>query len=87
MASITIFFIKTYQFLLSPDQGILFPQRVRVCKFYPSCSAYAVKSLQIHGFFRGLFYAVRRVTRCHPWAEGGYDNPPPLAAECKISNF
>ena len=47
------------------------------CKFYPSCSSYAVTALTRHGALRGAWLAVRRVLRCHPWAAGGVDDVPP----------
>jgi putative membrane protein insertion efficiency factor len=47
------------------------------CRYYPSCSAYAVLALQRHGVLRGSWLAVRRLLRCHPWAAGGIDDVPP----------
>jgi hypothetical protein len=48
----------------------------RSCRFHPSCSEYAVEALERHGAFKGLWLAVRRVGRCHPWHPGGYDPVP-----------
>ncbi|HEY8770863.1 MAG TPA: membrane protein insertion efficiency factor YidD [Thermoleophilaceae bacterium] len=47
------------------------------CRFYPSCSAYAVEALAEHGAARGAWLATRRVSRCHPWHAGGLDPVPP----------
>jgi putative membrane protein insertion efficiency factor len=47
------------------------------CRFYPSCSAYAVTAIRTHGALRGSWLAVRRVGRCHPWNPGGIDPVPP----------
>ena len=47
------------------------------CRFYPSCSAYAVRALEIHGPVLGLYLAIRRLLRCHPWTPGGIDQVPP----------
>lgn len=47
------------------------------CRFYPSCSEYAVGALRTHGAIRGLWLAVRRLARCHPFNPGGYDPVPP----------
>lgn len=47
------------------------------CRYYPSCSAYAVGALQTHGAAKGTALAVARVCRCHPWAAGGIDRVPP----------
>jgi putative membrane protein insertion efficiency factor len=62
--------IRVYQLLISPLLG---PR----CRFYPSCSSYAVEALQRHGALRGSWLAVRRLGRCHPWNPGGPDPVPP----------
>jgi putative membrane protein insertion efficiency factor len=62
--------IRAYQLLVSPLLG---PR----CRFYPSCSAYAVQALRTHGPLRGTLLAVRRLLRCHPWNPGGIDPVPP----------
>jgi hypothetical protein len=62
--------IRAYQLLVSPLLG---PR----CRFYPSCSAYAVQALTTHGPLRGSWLAVRRLLRCHPWNPGGIDPVPP----------
>ena len=46
------------------------------CRFYPSCSAYALEALARHGAFRGSWLAARRLGRCHPWNPGGIDHVP-----------
>lgn len=61
--------IKGYQWVLSPWLG-------GNCRFYPSCSHYAVDALRSHGLLRGGWLAIRRLTKCHPWHEGGYDPVP-----------
>ncbi len=53
------------------------PLRASRCRFYPSCSTYAVEALREHGALRGLWLAVLRVLRCHPWNLGGLDPVPP----------
>jgi uncharacterized protein len=50
-----------------------------VCKYYPSCSAYAVGAVQQHGVVKGVALAALRLARCHPWAAGGIDDVPPHA--------
>ncbi|WP_405374568.1 MULTISPECIES: membrane protein insertion efficiency factor YidD [unclassified Microbacterium] len=48
-----------------------------VCKYYPSCSAYALGAVQQHGALKGSALAAARVLRCHPWAAGGIDDVAP----------
>lgn len=64
-----VFFVRCYQRFLSP----LLPAS---CRFYPSCSAYAVTALQRHGALRGSLLTIRRLSRCHPWSAGGVDHVP-----------
>jgi uncharacterized protein len=58
--------VRVYQLLVSP----LLPAR---CKFYPSCSQYALDALREHGFLRGLVLSGWRLLRCNPWSHGGVD--------------
>lgn len=46
------------------------------CRYYPSCSTYAVEALRVHGPARGSWLATRRLLRCHPWSPGGIDHIP-----------
>jgi hypothetical protein len=62
--------IRVYQLVISP----LTPPS---CRYYPSCSTYAVVALRRHGLLRGGWLAVRRLARCHPWTPGGVDDVPP----------
>lgn len=70
MRILLIWLLRAYRFAISPLYG-------QVCRYYPTCSAYALEAVQKHGSFKGVWLAVRRVCRCHPWAAGGYD-PVPL---------
>lgn len=69
MSRILIFILRAYQAFLSP----LMPGG---CKFYPSCSHYAVEAVQTHGALRGAWLAALRVLRCRPFARGGFDPVP-----------
>ena len=62
--------IRLYQWTLSPYLG-------RSCRFYPTCSNYALEAIEIHGTLRGSWLALRRLSKCHPFHRGGYDPPPP----------
>lgn len=70
MKWVLIGLVRVYQYTLSPLLG-------DVCRYYPSCSHYAVSALYHHGAVRGGWLTVRRLGRCHPWAEGGIDHVPP----------
>ena len=61
-----IIFIKAYRLLLSPWVGMH-------CRFTPTCSQYAIGAIKTHGIIKGTYLAVRRLLRCHPFAQGGYD--------------
>ncbi len=61
--------IRMYQAVLSP----LMPPS---CRFTPSCSTYALKAIERHGPFRGVWLGTKRICRCHPWGGSGYDPVP-----------
>ena len=69
MARILVWIVKAYQLVLSPFFG-------QQCRFYPTCSQYAVEAIQKHGALLGSYYTVRRLSRCHPWCDGGHDPIP-----------
>lgn len=63
--------IKAYRYTISPLLG---PR----CRFYPTCSTYALEAIEVHGTMRGIWLTLRRIARCHPWHEGGCDPVPGL---------
>lgn len=63
------FGIRSYQRVLSPLLG---PQ----CRYYPTCSNYALEALELHGAAKGLLLSVARIARCHPFCAGGHDPVP-----------
>jgi putative membrane protein insertion efficiency factor len=67
-----VLLIRVYQVLISPLIG---PR----CRFLPTCSDYALEALHRHGPVRGGWLALRRIGRCHPWGDSGYDPVPPAA--------
>ncbi|OKL53319.1 membrane protein insertion efficiency factor YidD [Bowdeniella nasicola] len=70
-------FVRFYQLVISP----LTPP---TCKYYPSCSAYAIEAIRVNGAIRGTGQAIWRVLRCNPWSDGGVDFPPNSDMEVPI---
>lgn len=66
MADLLIFLVRFYQKYLSPLKG-------PTCRFYPTCSQYAVEALQKYGPLKGTYLALKRILKCHPFHSGGYD--------------
>ena len=61
--------LRGYRAAISPLYG-------QVCRYYPSCSAYALGAIQQHGLIKGVALGSWRIARCHPWAKGGIDDVP-----------
>ena len=64
-----ILIIRFYRIFISPLTG-------NNCRYHPTCSAYFIKSLQIHGPIKGFVLGVKRISRCHPWGGKGFDPVP-----------
>ena len=62
--------------LLGGYRHFVSPLMPPVCRFYPTCSAYAEEAVRLHGWWRGIRLALRRVLRCHPLRPGGFDPVP-----------
>lgn len=76
MKKILIFLIKIYQHTLShfcPG----------CCRYTPTCSAYGIEAIQVHGVIKGCYLTFRRILRCHPWGGSGYDPVPPKQMKSK----
>jgi putative membrane protein insertion efficiency factor len=69
MKIVLLALIRGYQYLLRPLLG-------SNCRFYPSCSDYAREAIARHGAVRGIWLAIKRVGRCHPYHPGGFDPVP-----------
>ena len=75
-----ILLVKGYRLILSPWLG-------SSCRFTPTCSAYALEALEIHGAAKGSYLTLRRLSRCHPWCAGGHDVvPQPLSSKTPSSS-
>lgn len=79
MKKILIILIKFYKFAISP----IFPPS---CRFYPTCSQYAIEAIEKHGSLFGTFLAIKRVLRCNPFSKGGFDPVPDILFKKKIIN-
>ena len=66
---IIIFFIRAYQFMLSPFFS-------NTCRFYPTCSNYMITAIERHGIIKGFWLGLKRISKCHPFHEGGIDHVP-----------
>jgi putative membrane protein insertion efficiency factor len=69
MQKLLTLLIRGYRYLISPLLG-------NHCRFYPSCSHYALDAIEYHGALKGSWLAGARLLRCHPWHPGGYDPVP-----------
>jgi len=65
---ICLWFIKFYQYFISPNLG-------QNCRFYPSCSEYSYEAIGKYGLLKGFWLAIKRISKCHPFSEGGIDLP------------
>jgi uncharacterized protein len=70
--NVCVVVLRLYRALISPLYG-------DVCRYYPSCSAYALQAIQQWGVIRGVAMGTLRIARCHPWAAGGVDDVPARA--------
>lgn len=79
--NVCVVVLRLYRAVISPLYG-------DVCRYYPSCSAYALGSIQQHGVLKGVALSSWRLVRCHPWAKGGVDDVrPPRVARYRITDF
>lgn len=70
--------ITTYPFILLIRfyQAAISPYTPAACRFSPTCSSYSLEALQVHGLLKGSWLAIRRIGKCHPWGDSGYDPVP-----------
>ena len=69
MRKALIILIRAYRYVISPMMG---PS----CRFYPTCSSYAMRAIELHGVFFGTWMTVKRILKCNPWHPGGCDPVP-----------
>jgi len=84
MLELVRFFIRIYQWTLSPLLRLLCGPNSG-CRFTPSCSAYFLEAVEVHGIRQGTWLGLKRLARCHPWGGCGYD-PVPGREECNIEH-
>lgn len=70
--------ITTYPFILIIRfyQAAISPYTPAACRFTPTCSSYSLEALQVHGLLKGSWLALKRISKCHPWGDSGYDPVP-----------
>ena len=79
--NVCVLILRAYRAVISPLYG-------DVCRYYPSCSAYTLGSIQQHGVIKGVALGAWRILRCHPWAKGGVDDVRPRRTpRYRITNF
>jgi len=79
VSSLFVGAIRAYQLMISP---ILGPS----CRFYPTCSSYAIEAIREHGPIRGSWLGTKRIGRCHPFHPGGFDPVPSPGAEDRLGS-
>jgi len=80
MKWLLIGFVRLWRSVVSPWYG-------PCCKYYPTCSAYALEALQLHGAIKGSGLAIWRLLRCNPWSKGGVDPVPGSPLQAKIAEW
>ena len=75
MKRLLISLIKLYQKIPGPWHS--------ACRFYPTCSNYAIEALELHGIFKGSLLTIKRIFRCNPFTKGGFDPVPPVKEKNK----
>ena len=70
--------IRGYRRAISPLLG-------RNCRYYPTCSTYTLEAIDHHGLLRGGWMGIRRIGRCHPFHDGGYDPVPDISSQGSVS--
>ncbi|MCC7127842.1 MAG: membrane protein insertion efficiency factor YidD [Microbacteriaceae bacterium] len=79
--NICVLILRGYRAVISPLYG-------DVCRYYPTCSHYALIAIQKYGVIRGVWFGTKRIARCHPWAAGGVDDvPEPSGFRYSITKF
>lgn len=77
MKYLVIGLVRLYQLIISP----WIPSS---CRYHPTCSQYSIEALKEHGAIKGIWLSIKRIGRCHPWSDGGYDPVPENRTKPKI---
>lgn len=77
MKYLFIGFVRFYQLVISPWMP-------NSCRYHPTCSRYSIEAFENHGALKGLWLTVKRISRCHPWGDEGYDPVPESKTKTKV---
>ncbi|MEM9399583.1 MAG: membrane protein insertion efficiency factor YidD [Verrucomicrobiota bacterium] len=80
MRSLLIALVRIYQWIISPLLVRFFGH---ACRYQPTCSNYAIQAIEMHGWRKGVWLALKRICRCHPWGGYGFDPVPKPDDESK----
>ncbi|GGF88079.1 membrane protein insertion efficiency factor YidD [Paenibacillus aceti] len=77
---------KVFQAPIHVYRKFISPLKPPTCRFYPTCSAYALEAIEVHGALKGSWLAAKRIVKCHPFHPGGIDMVPPKKVRSEVKD-